>query len=272
MPATYAAHMTSDQPARVRWLGHASVMIELAGVRVLTDPALTPRLAHLRRHHRVDVGHAGTTRPGADLARPHGPPPRALAAPVRRRRGMIVPAGAAAFLRRSGFGQVRETRPPATPPLRTAHHRDRAGGPQRATRAAQPRPADAVGYVLRGAGDPACTSPATPTCSTRWATLGAIDVALRTDLGLGPRPSARATSTPSGRHAAVELVRPQLVVPIHWGTYSPVVRRGAAGVARTTRSTVHRRAAPRGRADRLRVLSPGSAVVPRRCPTPIDRT
>ena len=42
----------------IDWLGHATALIDLGGIRFLTDPALTARLAHLRRHHAVDLdGH-----------------------------------------------------------------------------------------------------------------------------------------------------------------------------------------------------------------------
>src|SRR4051794_21836471 len=36
--------------ATVTWLGHATVLLELGGVRLLTDPVLRSRVAHLRRH------------------------------------------------------------------------------------------------------------------------------------------------------------------------------------------------------------------------------
>ncbi len=80
----YAAHVPAGSPL-VRWLGHASVLIEVAGVRVLADPALTSRLAHLRRHHAVDATAIGSPDVDPDLPRPHRSPARALAAAVRRR-------------------------------------------------------------------------------------------------------------------------------------------------------------------------------------------
>ena len=39
----------------VTWVGHATVLVGVDGLRILTDPALTARVAHLRRHHPVDV-------------------------------------------------------------------------------------------------------------------------------------------------------------------------------------------------------------------------
>jgi L-ascorbate metabolism protein UlaG (beta-lactamase superfamily) len=41
----------SETSLRITCLGHATVLLERDGVRVLTDPVLRPRAAHL---HRVD--------------------------------------------------------------------------------------------------------------------------------------------------------------------------------------------------------------------------
>ncbi|MET0326828.1 MAG: MBL fold metallo-hydrolase, partial [Ilumatobacteraceae bacterium] len=49
---------SAEGPA-VTWVGHASVLIDIAGVKVLTDPLLTHRVAHLRRHHPIDVAAVG---------------------------------------------------------------------------------------------------------------------------------------------------------------------------------------------------------------------
>ena len=41
--------MMAASPGRVTWLGHATALIELDGVRLVTDPLLRRRTAHLRR-------------------------------------------------------------------------------------------------------------------------------------------------------------------------------------------------------------------------------
>ena len=37
----------SDQ---LTWMGHSTVLLDLAGIRVITDPLLRSRVVHLRRH------------------------------------------------------------------------------------------------------------------------------------------------------------------------------------------------------------------------------
>jgi L-ascorbate metabolism protein UlaG (beta-lactamase superfamily) len=40
---------------RLRWLGHSTVLIELDGVRVVTDPLLRRQVFHLRRAAALDL-------------------------------------------------------------------------------------------------------------------------------------------------------------------------------------------------------------------------
>lgn len=40
---------------RATWLGHASVLLDIGGVRILTDPLLRPRLGPLRRRHDLPL-------------------------------------------------------------------------------------------------------------------------------------------------------------------------------------------------------------------------
>jgi L-ascorbate metabolism protein UlaG (beta-lactamase superfamily) len=88
---------------RLTWLGHATVLVEVAGAALLTDPVLRPRVAHLRRYattpappSRVDailVSHAHHDHldlRSLRLLDPHAPvvvPPGAARAVCRRRRG-----------------------------------------------------------------------------------------------------------------------------------------------------------------------------------------
>ena len=41
--------------AQIQYVGHATVVIDLDGVRLLTDPLLRTRVAHLRRVVPVDA-------------------------------------------------------------------------------------------------------------------------------------------------------------------------------------------------------------------------
>jgi L-ascorbate metabolism protein UlaG (beta-lactamase superfamily) len=45
---------TAD-PARITWLGHSTVLVELDGMWLLTDPVFCDRAAHLRRTTPADA-------------------------------------------------------------------------------------------------------------------------------------------------------------------------------------------------------------------------
>src|SRR4249919_3089883 len=48
--------MASPSPAAaIEYVGHATVLVDLGGVRLLTDPLLRNRVAHLRRAAKVDA-------------------------------------------------------------------------------------------------------------------------------------------------------------------------------------------------------------------------
>jgi L-ascorbate metabolism protein UlaG (beta-lactamase superfamily) len=249
--------VSKDRPGAITWIGHASVLVELSGVRLLTDPALTPRLAHLRRHHPVDLDAVG--RPDAVVISHvhadhlHLPSLRLLGRDVT----LIVPTGASGFLRRQGFRNVREVGIGDTVSVDgvsvtavPAVHDNRRGPHSRV--AATP-----LGYVLRGpyavyfAGD-----------TDLFPAMADIraDVALLPIWGWG-RTLGPGHLDPVTAVRAMELVRPSVVVPIHWGTLSPVSMRGAPAWLRRPLQQFEAELARTGATDRLRVLAPGDSLV-----------
>jgi L-ascorbate metabolism protein UlaG (beta-lactamase superfamily) len=242
----------------VRWLGHASVQVEMAGVRVLTDPALTTRLGHLRRHHVID---RATLDPPdvivishVHLDHLHLP----SLATFDRDVLLLVPAGAARLLQRRGFHNVRETRAgdtydagPLTIETVPAVHSSRRGPHSRVV-------ADAVGYVLRTR-DAAVYFPGDTDLFDEMGSWAPIDVALLPIWGWGST-LGEGHLNPTTAVRATELVRPDIVVPIHWGTYSPVgVRRPRWLDAPADRFRAELAAADAG--DVLRVLAPGGSLI-----------
>jgi L-ascorbate metabolism protein UlaG (beta-lactamase superfamily) len=253
----YDLLVSKDRPGAITWIGHASVLVELAGIRLLTDPALTPRLAHLRRHHPVDLGTVGT--PDAVLISHvhadhlHLPSLRLLGHDVT----LIVPSGAGDFVRRHGFRNVREVGVGDTEAIGgvtvtavPAVHDARRGPHSRLE-------ATPLGYVLRGpfavyfAGD--------TDLFPAMADLRA-DVALLPIWGWG-RTLGPGHLDPVTAVRAMELLRPSVVVPIHWGTFSPVSVRGAPAWLRRPLQQFEAELARAGATDRLRALAPGESLV-----------
>jgi L-ascorbate metabolism protein UlaG (beta-lactamase superfamily) len=201
------------------WLGHSTVLVELAGVRLLTDPVLRSRVAHLRRHgsaprtpERIDavllshLHYDHLDLPSLRMLEPRPQP--------------VCPAGAGDFLARAGFpgadelapgesAQIGGLRVQATP----AEHDGtrRPGGPV----------VDPIGFVLNGersvyfAGD--------TDLFEGMAELGAIDVALLPVAGWSPKLGPGHLDAERAARAAA-LIRPRVAVPIHWGTLHPVTR------------------------------------------------
>jgi L-ascorbate metabolism protein UlaG (beta-lactamase superfamily) len=254
----YAAGVPAARSVAVRWLGHASVLIELAGVRVLTDPALTPRLAHLRRHHAID---ATAIEPPdvilishVHLDHLHVPSLRLFGSEV----ATIVPAGAAALLRRKGFRNVRETRAgsstelgPLTIDTVPAVHPSSRGPHSRIA-------ADAVGYIVRG-GDAVVYFPGDTDLFDEMGTWDAIDLALL-PIGGWWRTVGEGHLDPSRAARAVELIDPRHVLPVHWGTYSPIGL-GRPAWLNTPAERFRAELDAAGTGDRLRLVTPGGTLV-----------
>jgi L-ascorbate metabolism protein UlaG (beta-lactamase superfamily) len=205
--------------ARVTFLGHSTVLVELGGLRILTDPVLFDRIGPLRR---VVSPLDPETHAGIDLALVSHlhldhfdvPSLRLLGLGVR----IVVPAGAGPLLRRLGFTDVVELGPGARVrhgELEIVATEAVHGGfrPPVGPRAA------AVGYVIEGAGRRIYFAGDTDLFNG-MAELGAIDAALIPVWGWGPRLGPNHLD-PERAGEAVGRIRPRLAIPIHWGTLWP---------------------------------------------------
>ena len=202
--------------SRVTWVGHATVLIELGGVRLLTDPVLRNRLGHLRRHGAPPA--AGVTDDLdavliSHLHLDHLDLPSLKRLPRSTR--LLVPRGAGALLHRKGFTEVDE--------LAAGEHADVAGLEVAAVPALHDRrrlpfgaEADTIGFVagrrVYFAGD--------TDIFDAMAELRGIDVALLPVWGWGPS-LGDGHMDPETAARAAALLLPRIAVPIHWGTFYP---------------------------------------------------
>jgi L-ascorbate metabolism protein UlaG (beta-lactamase superfamily) len=237
----------------IDFIGHATLLIELDGVRVLTDPATRARIGPLRRvvpvpdpHRLIDLDLIVVSHLHWDH----------LDLPSLRDRGtttpIVVPVGAGSWLRSQGFDDVRELPVGARVEVGSivveampARHSGRRppNGPSAAT----------IGFVLRGsrsiyfAGDTDLFDEMAGLASPR------LDVALLPVWGWGPTLGRGQHLDPASAAEAVRRIRPRTAVPIHWGTYWPVAM-GRVLPARLTEP-------PAAFAEHVRELAPDVRVL-----------
>jgi L-ascorbate metabolism protein UlaG (beta-lactamase superfamily) len=249
---------TSDT---ITYVGHGTVLIDVDGTRLLTDPFLRNRLGPLVRHGAAP---APATTAALDavlishLHRDHAD----LGSLRRLDRGvpLLVPPGSREFFERRGFGSVAELAPGESSRVGkltvTAVEARHDAGRRRFAREAQ-----AIGFLVRGrrrvyfAGD-------TDFFEGMHDLDPGLDLALLPVWGWGPSLGAGHLDPAAAARAAAAL-SPRLAVPIHWGTLYPI------GLDRF-RGEPLRRPGPEF-AERLhdlaphvvtRVLSPGESTSP----------
>ncbi len=242
---------------QLTYVGHATVLAELADARLLTDPLFGDGILHVRRivpspvveelgpitailishAHRDHLDHRSLRRLPADC-------------PV------IAPAGCGAIVGSDGAREVIELTAGDRVPVgeitveavRAAHdgRRNPFGGRMAA-----------LGYLLEGpisvyfAGD-------TDLFAGMSELAGRVDVALLPVGGWGPRVPAGHLD-PERAAEAVARIRPRIAVPIHWGTLRAWgAQRGLDPVApaRSFAEAVGRRAP----ATEVRILMPGQRL------------
>jgi L-ascorbate metabolism protein UlaG (beta-lactamase superfamily) len=235
---------------RLTWLGHATVLLEVGGARLLTDPLLRDRVGHLRRHSASPPPDVAEAIDAVLVSHQHlDHLDVASLKRLPRDVTVLAPSGAGALLRRLGFARTTELE---------AGERAEVGG---ATVLAFPAvhdgrrhplapPAEAIGFVVAGehrvyfAGD-------TDLFEGMHELAGTLDAALLPVWGWGPS-LGPGHMDPLAAARATARLRPRVAVPIHWGTFFP------AGLARLRRSALVE--PPREFARRARALAPGVEI------------
>jgi L-ascorbate metabolism protein UlaG (beta-lactamase superfamily) len=203
----------------VDFLGHSALLVELDGIRLLTDPVTRARIGPLRRVEPVPDRRRLIDIDAVLISHLHWdhldvPSLRDLPGGTE----IIVPRGSGAWMRQVGFEHVRE--------IAAGESIDIGGVAVDAVEALHSgfRPplgptAPAIGFVLRGsasvyfAGD-------TDLVESMWS-LGDIDLALIPVWGWGPTLGRGLHLDPLKAAESLRRIRPRAAVPIHWGTYWP---------------------------------------------------
>lgn len=215
----------------ISWLGHSTVVIDLDGVRLLTDPLLRPHAGLLRRiaprpepgqwedadavlvsHLHHDHAELGSLRMLADV-------PLLASAPVA---GWLTKKGLRGVPIGQDWNRVATSEVEVRLVPAVHHHRPMPH-----------RPNAAHGHLVRGpsatlwvAGD---TSLYPEMATLRQLAGGPIDVALVPVWGWGPRLS-QGHMTPSEAATACAMSGARAGLPVHWGTlHPPLVARFGRG-------------------------------------------
>jgi L-ascorbate metabolism protein UlaG (beta-lactamase superfamily) len=209
----------SHNQMHVGFAGHSTTLVELDGIRVLSDPLFRTSLLHLQRHA-----------PLVDLER-YGKPDVLLISHshldhldkrslklVDKSARAIVPSDSAKLMRSLGFKDVvglSDGDEVEASGLRVrAVHADHHG-----SRMPWNAPAETIGFVVEGtqsfyyAGD-------TDIFDEMASIAPGVDLALIPVWGWGPK-LGEGHLDPLRAAQAVELIQPRVAVPVHWGGYLP---------------------------------------------------
>jgi L-ascorbate metabolism protein UlaG (beta-lactamase superfamily) len=203
---------------RVQYLGHATVLVELAGFRILTDPFLRGRLGPLRRHGPVPG--PGGIGPVDVVLISHAHPDHFDPASVASIGGdplVIVPRGLGSAVRRLGR-RAREVGVGET--VGVAADRSVLSVPARHWRwPGEPRAAT-IGYLVEGPEGGIYFAGDTSRFSGMRAFADRVDLALLPVASWGPHLTPGHLGPRSAAEVARDL-RARYAVPIHWGTLYP---------------------------------------------------
>ena len=207
----------SEARRRVTYLGHSTTVIELDGVRLLTDPVLRGRVLHLRRTSAAPPAPEGLDAVLISHGHHDHLDLRSLAR-LPRDLPVVIPRGLGRLVRARGFDRVSEVEEGdevafGSVAVRVTHAEH--GG-----RSLPGRAAGAVGFVAIGsarvffAGD-------TDLFPGMDGLVDDLDLALLPIWGWG-RTIGSGHLDPERAAEALVRLRPRAAVPIHWGTLRPL--------------------------------------------------
>ena len=250
----------SPTPASIEYVGHASVVIDLEGVKLLTDPLLRNRIMHLRRAGKVPA----TALRGVDTVLISHLHYDHLDFPSLQRLGrempIVVPRGAGALIRKKsgasnvveiGVGEEIQVGAVTVRATQAAHDHGRLPFGVRA---------EPLGFVIEGGGR--CVYFAGDTdVFAGMSELAPVDVALLPIWGWGPS-LGPGHMDPRRAAEAAALLEARLAIPIHWGTYYPIHHglQGAPAFLDSPPSEFERELKALAPATSLRILRPGEAT------------
>jgi len=201
---------------KLQWVGHATALVDVAGRKILADPLLTRRVAHLRRRRPLpssDVADVDTEVRVGDRV---------------ELGGSLVTAEAVPAAHEHGRGpHSRVTAPP-------------------------------VGYVISGEGR-RVYFPGDTDLFDEMEQLTDIDVAMLPIWGWGSSLGSGHLD-PTRAATATGLIRPGMVVPIHWGTYAPEDGRRVPSWFGDPLEQFEQALADAGLSHFLHLLHPGESV------------
>jgi L-ascorbate metabolism protein UlaG (beta-lactamase superfamily) len=242
----------------VTWLGHATVLVESGGARLITDPVLRGRVGPLVRVAPPVSREATENIDAVLLSHLHAdhadPASLRLIGPSAT---VLAPSGAAAWLRRRGVGNVREL---------TAGEETEVGSLRVAVvpaaheaRRHQLGPsAEPIGFTVHGPGSVYFAGD-TDLFDAMADLAGTIDVALLPVWGWGSK-LGPGHLDPARAARAAALIAPRVAIPIHWGTLAlPRLVRGRATGDRPARE-FERLAASEAPGVEVRLLRPGEGT------------
>jgi L-ascorbate metabolism protein UlaG (beta-lactamase superfamily) len=241
------------------WVGHATVLMDFSGVRVLTDPTLKRRVAHLRRRTPIppdsvtDVDMVLISHIHMDHL--HLP----SLTRVERQVPVVVPRGAGELVAAKGFADVTEVSPGdrlvvAGLDIEVVPAAHVSGRGPHTSLSAEP-----LGYVA-GDGRVRVYFAGDTDLFEGMADLGALEAAFLPIWGWGPT-LGEGHLDPERAVEATRLIEPRFVIPMHWGTYTPQnVRPGPPGWIDDAVARFSKLLTDTEDEKRLRVLEPGGSL------------